>query len=198
MKAGTKGEIALAVYNGDLGYNEDLDRTEPWVGYNPTDEKMYCAAKDGYDVFPVEYRIKAECGDEPVESRGGAKAPQYYYTHMEIGAFGTSSQDGDNLGKVIDLELPYCTYDEKSGYYDIATIDSLVVDGMDCDIYADDGEGGLVAYDDGFYFYNPVRNLKLTLTEIPQNAEPERGMTKSGDPEPVYGWVLTYEEMPKE
>ena len=191
MKRGTKGEIALAVCNGDLAFNEDLDKVMPWVGYDPTDEKMYCAAKDGYDAFSVAYRIKSDkCGDEPVETRGGAKAPQYYYTYMEIGAFGDSGE----AGKVIDLDLPSCTY-KNNGYSYIASIDSLVVDGMKCDIYADDGEGGLDTYDDGFYFYNLVRNLKLTLTEIPQQEQPERGMTKS--PEPVYGWVLTFEYNPR-
>ena len=188
MKRGTKGEIALAVYN-DLGYNKDLGIHEPWVGYDPAAGKMYCTAIDGEDTFRVEYRIKSDmCGDEPVESRGGAKAPRYYYTNMEIGVFG----DPEEAGTVIDLDLPSCTYNERSGYYDIATIDSLAIDDMDCDIYTDDGEGGYAEFDDGFYFSNPVRNLKLTLTEIPQNAEPERGMTKA--PVPVYGWVLTFEE----
>lgn len=193
MKSGTKGEIALAVCNGEIGYDEDLGGEAPWVGYDPAAGKMYCAAKDGYDAFSVAYRIKAECGDEPVdESRGGAKAPQqYYYTNMEIGDFGTGSQDGDNVGKVIDLELPSCTYDGKSGYYDIATIAELEIDGMKCDIFYDNGEGGYDEFSE-FYFSNPVRNLKLTLTEIPQNAEPERGMTKA--PAPVYGWVLTFDE----
>ena len=189
MKRGTKGEIALALTDG-LAYNEDLEKVMPWVGYDPVAGKMYCDAKDGNEAFPVTYRIKAECGDEPVESRGGAKAKQYYYTYMEIGAFG----DWEEAGTVIDLDLPSCTYNERSGYYDIATIDSLVIHDMDCDIYTDNGEGGYAEFDDGFYFSNPVRNLKLTLTEIPQNAEPERGMTKSPEPEPVYGWVLTFEE----
>ena len=187
MKSGTKGEIALAVYN-DLGYNKDLGIHEPWVGYDPAAGKMYCAAKDGYDAFSVTYRIKAECGDEPVETRGGTKSPtpKYYYSNMEIGAFG----DPEEAGTVIDLDLPSCTY-KKDGYSYIASIDSLVVNGLACSIFYDDGEGGYAEFDDGFYFSLPVRNLKLTLTEIPQNAEPERGMTKA--PVPVYGWVLTFE-----
>lgn len=184
MKRGTKGEIALALTDG-LAYNEDLEKVMPWVGYDPVAGKMYCDAKDGNEAFPVTYRIKATCGEEPVETRGGAKVLQYYYTYMEIGAFGDSGE----AGTVIDLDLPSCTYDGKSGYYNIATIDSLVVNGMKCSIFY--GEGGYAEFDDGFYFSLPVRNLKLTLTEIPQNAEPERGMTKSAGP--VYGWVLTFD-----
>lgn len=181
MKSGTKGEIALAVNNDDLYASN-------WVGYDPAAGKMYCTAIDGEDTFLAAYRIKAFCGDEPFESRGGAKAPQqYYYTNMEIGVFGDSGE----AGTVIDLELPSCTYDERSGYYNIATIAELEIDGMKCDIFYDNGIGGYDEFSE-FYFSNQVRNLKLTLTEIPQNAEPERGMTKSAGP--VYGWVLTFDE----
>lgn len=189
MKKGTYSEIAEAVFNGDIvGDN--------WVGYDPESKKAYYSSVEGENAFDYNYTIEATCQDsqpeEQEEAKGLTKAPVYYDNYFALYAFGSPSEDSDNVGKTLDIKLPECAYDDNSGYYDVFSIKGLEIDGISKDIYVNN-EGFFDSYEQ-VYIQSEVRNVKLTLTEIPQNDPGNRGMTKSADPEPVYGWVLTYDE----